>query len=75
LRAENAELKNILQEYEKTGLSVPGASDTQVSSPPTPKCLLLKKIHACTWFFSLGKILILCSPGNFWGDISAGIGA
>jgi len=30
LRAENTELKNTVQEYEKTGTSVPDASDTQL---------------------------------------------
>jgi hypothetical protein len=52
LRAENAELKNILQEYEKTGSSIPGASDTQVSFPPPPKHLLLKKksVHTIGFF-------------------------
>lgn len=30
LRAENAELKNILEEYKKTGSSVPGASEAQL---------------------------------------------
>jgi hypothetical protein len=54
LRAENAELKNIVQEYKETGSSVPGASDTQVSSPP-PIMLVNEEIHAFTWFFAWGK--------------------
>jgi len=59
-----------VQEYKKTGLSGPGALDTQVSSPP-PIMLAVEEIHAFTWFFCLGKILILCSPGKvFLGGVS-----
>jgi len=59
LRAENTELKNIVQEYEKTGSSE-GTSDKQVSSPHI--MLVIEEIHAFTWFVTWGKILILCNP-------------
>jgi len=53
LRTENTDLKSIVQEYEKTGSSVPDAPDTQVSPPPI--MLVIEEVHAFTWFFTWGK--------------------
>jgi hypothetical protein len=63
LRAENAELKNILEEYKKTGSSVPGASEAQVRFFFLQNaCFRKSSMHALG--VSLRKILISFSPGK-----------